>query len=65
MCTDAARFRDARGLQFLVSNQLEALQTSHQTLIDMLQQLGAPPSPALIGATVECCLRPTGEILKT
>ena len=58
------RFRDARGLLFLLSHQLEELQSSHHKLVTALNSLdGAPANQEIINKSVECCLRPTGPKL--
>ena len=62
ICRD--RFRDARGLQYVLEAQLEQLQNAHGALVDKLDQLSGQPSQSVINKTVECCLRPAAELLK-
>ena len=52
------RFRDMRGLQYLLATQLDQLQTSHDTLVTAVHRLSGKPSIDLINRTVVCCLRP-------
>jgi len=58
------RFRDARGLQYVLSDQLDGLMTSYDALVPEINTLDTPPTPALIVATVECCLRPTVQQIR-
>ncbi|XP_013421638.1 E3 ubiquitin-protein ligase SHPRH [Lingula anatina] len=64
MTSIAYRFRDLRGLQFVVYQQLDSMQNAREELCTTLRQLGCKPSLDVINTTVECCLRPAGEIKK-
>lgn len=52
------RFRDARGLQFLLSTQMDELMKSQKTVQDAVKELEAPPSREVIEEATACHLRP-------
>lgn len=52
------RFRDARGLQFLLSTQMDELMKSQKTVQDAVKELEAPPSQEVIEEATACHLRP-------
>ncbi|XP_056112007.1 E3 ubiquitin-protein ligase SHPRH [Rhinichthys klamathensis goyatoka] len=54
----ADKFRDARGLQFLLSTQMDDLMKSQKTVQDAVKKLEGPPSPQVIEETTLCHLRP-------
>ncbi|XP_019909524.2 E3 ubiquitin-protein ligase SHPRH isoform X2 [Esox lucius] len=54
----ADKFRDGRGLQFLLSTQMEDLMKSQKAVQDAVKSLEGPPSEAVIEETVLCHLRP-------
>uniref|UniRef100_A0A8C7CM31 SNF2 histone linker PHD RING helicase n=1 Tax=Oncorhynchus kisutch TaxID=8019 RepID=A0A8C7CM31_ONCKI len=55
---DSCRFRDGRGLQFLLSTQMEDLTKSQKSVQDAVKRLEGTPSEAVIEETVLCHLRP-------
>ena len=57
-----SRFNDTRGLQLVVEQRLQDLESTHQKLKTSLNELSQGLTPAVIHATVECCLRPIGEV---
>ncbi|KAI8498455.1 hypothetical protein Bbelb_236570 [Branchiostoma belcheri] len=60
------KFRDLRGLQFLLTSQLENLQQSHSAVCTAVNHLSQDPSQQIIQSAVECHLRPEkGEELHT
>ncbi|XP_078699866.1 LOW QUALITY PROTEIN: E3 ubiquitin-protein ligase SHPRH-like [Branchiostoma floridae x Branchiostoma belcheri] len=60
------RFRDLRGLQFLLTSQLENLQQSHAAVCTAVNHLSQDPTKQIIQSAVECHLRPEkGEELHT
>eukprot|EP00058_Branchiostoma_floridae_P018800 XP_002604289.1 hypothetical protein BRAFLDRAFT_125252 [Branchiostoma floridae] len=60
------KFRDLRGLQFLLTSQLENLQQSHSAVCTAVNHLSQDPAQRLIQSAVECHLRPEkGEELHT
>ncbi|XP_035685938.1 E3 ubiquitin-protein ligase SHPRH-like [Branchiostoma floridae] len=60
------KFRDLRGLQFLLTSQLENLQQSHSAVCTAVNHLSQDPALQLIQSAVECHLRPEkGEELHT
>ncbi|TSO25161.1 E3 ubiquitin-protein ligase SHPRH [Bagarius yarrelli] len=54
----AEKFRDARGLQFLLSTQMDDLLKSQKTVQDAVKELEAPPSQEVIEEATACHLRP-------
>ncbi|KAG7328393.1 hypothetical protein KOW79_008337 [Hemibagrus wyckioides] len=54
----ADKFRDARGLQFLLSTQMDELMKSQKTVQDAVKELEAPPSQEVIEEATACHLRP-------
>ncbi|XP_026866989.2 E3 ubiquitin-protein ligase SHPRH isoform X3 [Electrophorus electricus] len=54
----AEKFRDARGLQFLLSTQMDELMKSQKTVQDAVKKLEAPPSQEVIEEATACHLRP-------
>ncbi|XP_076834961.1 E3 ubiquitin-protein ligase SHPRH-like [Brachyhypopomus gauderio] len=54
----AEKFRDARGLQFLLSTQTDELMKSQKTVQDAVKKLEAPPSQEVIEEATACHLRP-------
>uniref|UniRef100_A0A4W3HRE5 SNF2 histone linker PHD RING helicase n=1 Tax=Callorhinchus milii TaxID=7868 RepID=A0A4W3HRE5_CALMI len=54
----AEKFRDSRGLQFLLTVQMEELRKSQQLVQDAVKNLEAPPSQQAIHAATICHLRP-------
>ncbi|XP_051502358.1 E3 ubiquitin-protein ligase SHPRH isoform X3 [Myxocyprinus asiaticus] len=54
----ADKFRDARGLQFLLSTQMDDLMKSQKTVQDAVKKLEGPPSQQVIEETTLCHLRP-------
>uniref|UniRef100_A0A674BYX8 SNF2 histone linker PHD RING helicase n=1 Tax=Salmo trutta TaxID=8032 RepID=A0A674BYX8_SALTR len=54
----ADKFRDGRGLQFLLSTQMEDLTKSQKSVQDAVKRLEGTPSEAVIEETVLCHLRP-------
>uniref|UniRef100_A0A4W5PI40 SNF2 histone linker PHD RING helicase n=1 Tax=Hucho hucho TaxID=62062 RepID=A0A4W5PI40_9TELE len=54
----ANKFRDGRGLQFLLSTQMEDLTKSQKSVQDAVKRLEGTPSEAVIEETVLCHLRP-------
>ncbi|CAH1233506.1 SHPRH [Branchiostoma lanceolatum] len=60
------KFRDLRGLQFLLTSQLENLQQSHTAVCTAVNHLSQEPTQQIIQSAVECHLRPEkGEELHT
>ncbi|XP_019628191.1 PREDICTED: E3 ubiquitin-protein ligase SHPRH-like [Branchiostoma belcheri] len=60
------KFRDLRGLQFLLTSQLENLQQSHAAVCTAVNHLSQDPTQQIIQSAVECHLRPEkGEELHT
>ncbi|KAL2098878.1 hypothetical protein ACEWY4_005358 [Coilia grayii] len=54
----ADKFRDARGLQFLLTTQMDDLLKSQKVVQDAVQRLEGPPSQAVIEEATLCHLRP-------
>ncbi|XP_062862969.1 E3 ubiquitin-protein ligase SHPRH [Trichomycterus rosablanca] len=54
----ADKFRDARGLQFLLSTQMDELMKSQKTVEDAVKKLEAQPSQEVIEESTACHLRP-------
>uniref|UniRef100_A0A672S6M3 RING-type domain-containing protein n=1 Tax=Sinocyclocheilus grahami TaxID=75366 RepID=A0A672S6M3_SINGR len=54
----ANKFRDARGLQFLLSTQMDDLMKSQKTVQDAVKKLEGPPSQQVIEEATFCHLRP-------
>ncbi|KAI5102451.1 E3 ubiquitin-protein ligase SHPRH isoform X2 [Silurus meridionalis] len=54
----ADKFRDARGLQFLLSTQMDELMKSQKIVQDAVKKLEAPPSQEVIEEATACHLRP-------
>uniref|UniRef100_A0A8C1FZL9 SNF2 histone linker PHD RING helicase n=1 Tax=Cyprinus carpio TaxID=7962 RepID=A0A8C1FZL9_CYPCA len=54
----ANKFRDARGLQFLLSTQMDDLMKSQKTVQDAVKKLEGPPSQQVIEEATLCHLRP-------
>ncbi|XP_041043596.1 E3 ubiquitin-protein ligase SHPRH isoform X2 [Carcharodon carcharias] len=54
----AEKFRDCRGLQFLLTVQIEELKKSQKTVQDSVKNLEAPPSQEEIRLATVCHLRP-------
>ncbi|XP_078069477.1 E3 ubiquitin-protein ligase SHPRH isoform X2 [Mustelus asterias] len=54
----AEKFRDCRGLQFLLTVQIEELKKSLKTVQDSVKNLEAPPSQEEIRLATVCHLRP-------
>ncbi|XP_072545423.1 E3 ubiquitin-protein ligase SHPRH [Salminus brasiliensis] len=54
----ADKFRDARGLQFLLSTQMDDLMKSQKTVQDAVKKLEAQPSQEIIEEATICHLRP-------
>ncbi|KAK3537783.1 hypothetical protein QTP70_018941 [Hemibagrus guttatus] len=54
----ADKFRDARGLQFLLSTQMDELMKSQKTVQDAVKELEASPSQEVIEEATACHLRP-------
>ncbi|KAL7873133.1 hypothetical protein AOLI_G00122040 [Acnodon oligacanthus] len=54
----ADKFRDARGLQFLLSTQMDELMKSQKTVQDAVKKLEAQPSQEVIEEATACHLRP-------
>ncbi|XP_050989525.1 E3 ubiquitin-protein ligase SHPRH [Labeo rohita] len=54
----ADKFRDARGLQFLLSTQMDDLMKSQKTVQDAVKKLEGPPSQQVIEEATLCHLRP-------
>ncbi|XP_030632483.1 E3 ubiquitin-protein ligase SHPRH [Chanos chanos] len=54
----ADKFRDARGLQFLLSTQMDDLMKSQKTVQDAVKKLEGPPSQEVIEEATICHLRP-------
>lgn len=52
------RFRDGRGLQFLLSTQMDELMNSQKTVQDSVKKLEAQPSQEVIEEATACHLRP-------
>ncbi|KAJ8399429.1 hypothetical protein AAFF_G00411410 [Aldrovandia affinis] len=56
--TMADKFRDGRGLQFLLSTQMDDLMKSQKTVQDAVKKLEGPPSKEVIEEATICHLRP-------
>lgn len=54
----SCRFRDASGLQFLLSTQMQDLMRSQQTVRDAVKSLEGPASREVIEEATVCHLRP-------
>nr|XP_055027595.1 E3 ubiquitin-protein ligase SHPRH isoform X2 [Misgurnus anguillicaudatus] len=54
----ADKFRDARGLQFLLGTQMDDLMKSQKTVQDAVKKLEGPPSQQVIEESTLCHLRP-------
>ncbi|XP_066556931.1 E3 ubiquitin-protein ligase SHPRH isoform X2 [Amia ocellicauda] len=54
----ADKFRDSRGLQFLLSSQMDDLIKAQKAVRDGVKKLEGPPSRAVIEETTICHLRP-------
>ncbi|XP_057200177.1 E3 ubiquitin-protein ligase SHPRH isoform X2 [Triplophysa rosa] len=54
----ADKFRDGRGLQFLLSTQMDDLMKSQKTVQDAVKKLEGPPSQQVIEEATLCHLRP-------
>ncbi|KAG5857262.1 hypothetical protein ANANG_G00017540 [Anguilla anguilla] len=54
----ADKFRDGRGLQFLLSSQMDDLMKSQKTVQDAVKKLEGPPSKKVIEEATICHLRP-------
>uniref|UniRef100_H2ZUI0 E3 ubiquitin-protein ligase SHPRH n=1 Tax=Latimeria chalumnae TaxID=7897 RepID=H2ZUI0_LATCH len=54
----ADKFRDCRGLQFLLTTQMEELKKSQKTVREAVKKLEGPPSQEVIQAATVCHLRP-------
>ena len=54
----AFRFRDGRGLQFLLSTQMDDLMKSQETVRGAVKRLEGTPSLAVIEEATLCHLRP-------
>ncbi|KAJ8353204.1 hypothetical protein SKAU_G00207710 [Synaphobranchus kaupii] len=54
----ADKFRDGRGLQFLLSSQMDDLMKSLKTVQDAVKNLEGPPSKEVIEEATICHLRP-------
>lgn len=52
------RFRDACGLQFLLTSQMQDLMKSQKTVQDAVRNLEGPASKAVIDEATVCHLRP-------
>lgn len=52
------RFTNLRGLQYLVSSKLDLIESTHKNLLIALDELAVPPTPQMVLASAECCLRP-------
>ena len=59
------RFRNVQGLEYILAVHLEELQTRHEAVVRLLYELSEEPTEDLINQTVDCCLRPADQILKT
>uniref|UniRef100_A0A673KBQ7 SNF2 histone linker PHD RING helicase n=1 Tax=Sinocyclocheilus rhinocerous TaxID=307959 RepID=A0A673KBQ7_9TELE len=57
----ADKFRDARGLQFLLSTQMDDLMKSQKTVQDAVKKLEGPPSQQVIEEATFCHLRPSQD----
>ncbi|XP_052087534.1 E3 ubiquitin-protein ligase SHPRH-like [Mytilus californianus] len=55
-------FHDTRGLELVLEQRLEALESAREKLMTSLNMLSQGLTPAMMSETVECCLRPVGEI---
>ena len=53
------------GLEYIVQTHLSNLSAAYEKVLAAMKGLIGPPSLELINKTVECCLRPVGELLKT
>lgn len=54
----SCRFRDACGLQFLLTSQMQDLIKSQKTVRDAVKSLEGPASKAVIDEATICHLRP-------
>ncbi|XP_027028249.2 E3 ubiquitin-protein ligase SHPRH [Tachysurus fulvidraco] len=54
----ADKFRDARGLQFLLSTQMDELMKSQKSVQNAVKELEPPPSQEVIEEATACHLRP-------
>lgn len=54
----SCRFRDASGLQFLLTTQMQDLLKSQQTVRDAVKRLEGPASKEVIEEATVCHLRP-------
>ncbi|XP_076076399.1 E3 ubiquitin-protein ligase SHPRH-like isoform X3 [Mytilus galloprovincialis] len=55
-------FHDTRGLELVLEQRLETLESAREKLMTSLNMLSQGLTPAMMNETVECCLRPVGEI---
>ncbi|XP_070568700.1 E3 ubiquitin-protein ligase SHPRH-like [Ptychodera flava] len=58
------KFRDGRGLQYVLTSHLEKLQESHAKLLQTLHDLGGDVTPVMLNSVIECHLRPFKGIVK-
>ncbi|XP_072036001.1 LOW QUALITY PROTEIN: E3 ubiquitin-protein ligase SHPRH-like [Amphiura filiformis] len=52
------RFRDVRGLQFVLSQQLDEMKESRDTVCNKLEELNVPIDQATLAKCIDCHLRP-------
>ena len=55
------RFRDLRGLNYVLAVQIDRLETAHSGLTVALDNLNKPVTQETVNKAVTCCLRPTLE----
>ncbi|XP_069131636.1 E3 ubiquitin-protein ligase SHPRH-like isoform X2 [Argopecten irradians] len=61
----ARLFQGSRGLELAIHGKLVALESAHEKLLQGIGKLCEPVNQDMLNRSVECCLRPVGEVLKS
>ncbi|OWF36325.1 E3 ubiquitin-protein ligase SHPRH [Mizuhopecten yessoensis] len=61
----ARLFHGSRGLELTLHARLVELESTHEKLLQGIGQLCEPLTRDMMNLSVECCLRPVGQILKS
>ncbi|XP_033741490.1 E3 ubiquitin-protein ligase SHPRH-like [Pecten maximus] len=61
----ARLFQGSRGLELTIHGKLVALESAHEKLLQGIRKLCEPLTQDMVNMSVECCLRPVGQIPKS
>ncbi|XP_060077806.1 E3 ubiquitin-protein ligase SHPRH-like [Ylistrum balloti] len=61
----ARLFHGSRGLELTIHGKLVALESAHEKLLQGIGKLCEPVTQDILNQSVECCLRPVGQVPKT